>query len=43
MQIITCSDEEALKLIKKDPPMKRKSNQWKETQEESILDDLNLV
>ena len=32
-----CSDEEAMKLILKEPPRKTSKDQWKETQSGSIL------
>ena len=32
-----CSDEEAMKLILKEPPRKNSKDQWKETQSGSIL------
>lgn len=35
--VYLCSDEEALDLINREPSMKKNSNQWKETQEGSIL------
>jgi hypothetical protein len=40
---VWCSDEEALKLIRKDPPRKKTSaSKWKETSEGSILDNLYM-